>query len=65
MIKDQIVKGNLEDFKKEFNFQNLTEDVAFEHFANYLVLSRINSQIFDDNDNLVKINVDKGKNFWN
>lgn len=63
MIRDQIVKGNLEDFKKEFNFEKLSEDVAFEHFANYLILSRINSQIFDDNDNIEKVNVDKGQNF--
>lgn len=63
MIKDQIVKGNLDDFQGEFNFSKLKEDVAFEHFANYLILSRINSQIFDDNDYLEKINVDNGQNF--
>lgn len=63
MIRDQIIKGNLDDFKSEFNFEKLTEDVAFEHYANYLVLSRINSQIFDDNDYIEKVNVDKGQNF--
>lgn len=63
MIKDQIVKGNLDDFRKEFNYEKLDEDTSFEHFVNYLILSRINSQIFEDNDFLDNINVDKGKNF--
>jgi hypothetical protein len=58
MIKDQIIKGSLDDFQKEFNYEKLSEDAAFEHFANYLILTRINSQIFDDNDNLTRVNTD-------
>ena len=63
MIRDEIIKGNLKDFTEVYNFDKLKEDVAFEHFVNYLIFSRINSQIFDDNDYLEKINIDKGQNF--
>jgi len=63
MIKDQIVKGNLKDFKEQYNFNELTEDDAFEHFANFLIFQRFNSEIFEDNDYLNKINLDKGQNF--
>jgi hypothetical protein len=63
MITDQIIKGNLEDFKREYGFENLPEEDAFEHFVNYLVLSRINSQIFEDVDSLENVNIDNGQNF--
>ncbi|TAE25978.1 MAG: hypothetical protein EAZ91_18185 [Cytophagales bacterium] len=62
MIKDTIVSGNLQKFQEEFEFINLSEDVAFEHFVNYLTISRINSQAFSNIDSLEKINVDNGKN---
>lgn len=63
MIRDQIIKGNLDEFVNQFNFTDKTEDVAFEHFINYVLLSRINSKIFEDDDYIEKINVDNGKNF--
>lgn len=63
MIKDAILKGDLVDFCNQFNFTELKEDDAFEHFVNYILLSRINSTIFEDNDYIEKMNVDKGQNF--
>jgi len=63
MIKDQIVKGNLLDFQSEFNFTDLKEDDAFEHFANFLLFQRFNSEIFEDVDYLNQINLDNGQNF--
>ena len=63
MIKDQIIKGNLADFQAEFNYRELNEDNAFERFVNYLLLSRINSKIFEDNDYIEKISIDDGQNF--
>lgn len=62
MIHDQIIKGNLQDFQTEFNFTDLKEDIAFENYVNYLILSRINSKIFEDNDYIAKINIDNGQN---
>jgi hypothetical protein len=62
MIKDTIVVGNLQRFQDEFEFAHLSEDVAFEHFVNYLVISRMNSQAFEDTDFLEKINIDNGQN---
>lgn len=62
MIKDTIVSGNLQKFQEEYEFAHLTEDVAFEHFVNYLTISRINSQAFDDVDYLEKVNIDNGQN---
>jgi len=63
MIKDQIVRGNLTDFQKQFEFTKLSEDDAFEHYANFLLFQRFNSEIFDDVDYLNKINLDNGQNF--
>jgi hypothetical protein len=63
MIKDQIVKGNLQDFQKKFNLNSLNEDDAFEHYANYLLFQRFNSEIFEDSDYLNQINVDNGQIF--
>lgn len=62
MIKDTIVSGNLQKFQEEYEFAHLTEDVAFEHFVNYLTISRINSQAFEDVDYLEKVNIDNGQN---
>ena len=63
MIRDQIIKGNLSEFQAEFNFLHLNEDDAFENFINYLLLSRVNSKIFEDIEYIEKINIDKGQNF--
>lgn len=63
MIKDQIIKGNLKEFQEEYNFSYLNEDSAFERFVNYLLLSRINSKIFEDIDYIERITIDNGQNF--
>ena len=63
MIRDQIIKGNLNEFQTEFNYLDLKEDDAFERFVNYLLLTRINSKIFEDNDYIEKISIDNGQNF--
>jgi hypothetical protein len=63
MIKDPIIRGNLEEFKSEYSLEGLTEDDAFEHFIHYLVFHRFNSEVFDDVDYLEQINIDDGKNF--
>ena len=63
MIKDQIIKGNLQDFQARFSISELSEDDAFEHFSNYLLFQRFNSEIFEDSDYLNKINLDNGQNF--
>lgn len=63
MIKDQIIKGNLTEFNQEYSYNNLSEDDSFEHYVNFLLFTRFNSEIFDDRYSLEKINVDNGQNF--
>lgn len=63
MINDLIVKGNLSDFSEKYNFTNFSEDDVFEHYCNFLIFQRFNSEIFDDIDFIKKINPDNGHNF--
>ncbi len=62
-MQSVIIKGLLGDFQKTFNLEDYSVSDAFEHLINYLIVSKIHPEAFDDPSRLFELNVDKGKNF--
>jgi len=50
---DRIIESFIEDFKDEFNYEGLDKSKLFEHFSNYLIVSKI----YPDKSSIDKINV--------
>ncbi len=61
-MDNKILQGYLLDFKADFNFSNkIKDDVLFEHFSNYCVLSKIHPEAFyNDNFKIEELNVGGG-----
>jgi cold shock CspA family protein len=55
---DRIIESFIEDFKLEFNYQKIDQSKLFEHFANYVLISKI----YPDRSSLDKINVGGTRN---
>jgi len=55
---DRIIESFVEDFKTEFNFQEIDKTKLFEHFSNYLIISKL----YPDKSSIDKINVGGSKN---
>lgn len=49
-MKDQILKGYLDDFTKEFSYQELSDDDRFERFVNYCIVSKQYPRDFEIED---------------
>lgn len=62
-MENKILQGYLTDFRKDFNFaQSIKEDVLFEHFCNYCILSKVHPEaFFNDNFKIEEINVGGGQ----
>lgn len=50
---DRIIESFIDDFKKEYNYDGIENSKLFEHFANYIIASKI----YPDKSSLDKINV--------
>ena len=50
---DRIIESFIDDFKSEYNYQNVETTKIFEHFVNYILASKI----YPDRSSLDKINV--------
>lgn len=55
---DKIIESYIDDFKIEFKFEKIDRNKLFEHFANYVIVSKI----YPDRSSLDKINVGGTKN---
>lgn len=55
---DKIIEGFVEGFKDEFNFDKIDQSKLFEHFVNYVLVSKI----YPDRSSLDKINVGGTRN---
>lgn len=55
---DRIIESFVEDFKQEFNYSQIDKSKLFEHFINYILVSKI----YPDRASLDKINVGGNKN---
>jgi len=62
-MENKILQGYLTDFRKDFNFsESIKEDVLFEHFCNYCILSKVHPEaFFNDNFKIEEINVGGGQ----
>lgn len=62
-MENKILQGYLSDFKKDFNFsETIKEDILFEHFCNYCILSKVHPEAFyNDNFKIEEINVGGGQ----
>ncbi|MFH0734707.1 MAG: AIPR family protein [bacterium] len=55
---DRIIQSFIEDFRKEFNYENSDYSKLFEHFINYILISKI----YPDRSAIDKINVGGTRN---
>lgn len=55
---DRIIESFIDDFKTEFNYTNADKSKLFEHFVNYVLVSKI----YPDRSSLDKINVGGTRN---
>lgn len=62
-MDNKILQGYLTDFKSDFNFdEKIKEDLLFEHFSNYCILSKVHPEAFyNDNFKIEEINVGGGQ----
>ena len=61
-MENKILQGYLKDFKKDFAISDeLKEDIVFEHFANFCILSKIHPEAFyNDSFKVEDINIGGG-----
>jgi cold shock CspA family protein len=55
---DRIIESFIDDFKTEYNYNNIEKSKLFEHFVNYVLISKI----YPDRSSLDKINVGGNRN---
>ena len=55
---DRIIESFISDFNDEFNFKGIDQSKLFEHFINYIIVSKI----YPDRSSLDKINVGGTRN---
>lgn len=55
---DRIIESFIEDFKTEFNYTGIDKSKLFEHFVNFILVSKI----YPDRSSLEKINVGGSQN---
>lgn len=63
MIDNKFINGILQEFKSDFKLADLKESKIFEHLVNYLVVSKLHPEAFDDTTSLKELDVDEGSNF--
>jgi cold shock CspA family protein len=55
---DRIIESFIDDFKTEFNFDKIDQSKLFEHYVNYVLVSKL----YPDRSSLDKINVGGNRN---
>ncbi|MBL6447683.1 AIPR family protein [Fulvivirga sp. 29W222] len=55
---DRIIESFVEDFESDFNYKEKDRNKLFEHFSNYLIVSKL----YPDKSSIDKINVGGAKN---
>lgn len=61
-MKNKILQGYLSDFQNDYNLYKKKEDILFEHFCNYCIISKVHPEAFyDDNFKIEDINVGGGQ----
>lgn len=61
-MENKIIKGYIKDFKEDFGIEENKEDILFEKFANYCIVSRIHPEAFSsDFEKIEEMNVGGGE----
>lgn len=63
MALNKILEGMLKKFKKDYLLEDLDTPKAFEHFVNYLIVSKYQPDAFNDRGDLDSIVVDQKSQF--
>jgi len=63
MIDNKFINGILQEFKSDFKLSNLSESKIFEYLVNYVIVSKLHPEAFDDTTSLKDLDVDDGSNF--
>lgn len=63
MIDNKFINGIVQEFKTDFNLSDLKESKLFEYLVNYLIVSKIHPEAFDETTNLQELDIDDGSNF--
>lgn len=63
MALNKILQGMLDDFKKDYIFENLELSKEFEYFVNYLIISKYHPDAFSDKGDMDRVIVDEKSQF--
>ena len=63
MIDNKFIEGILQEFKTDFKLSNVEESKVYEYLINYIVVSKLHPEAFDDTTTLKDLDVDDGSNF--
>lgn len=63
MIDNKFVNGILQEFKTDFKLSDLSESKIYEYLVNYVIVSKLHPEAFDDTTTLKDLDVDDGSNF--
>lgn len=63
MALSKILQGMLEDFKKDYLFDELEPSKEFEYLVNYLIISKFDPDAFSDKGDLDRVVVDEKSQF--
>lgn len=63
MIDNKFIQGILQEFKTDFKLSGVKESKAYEYLINYIVVSKLHPEAFDDTTTLKDLDVDNGGNF--
>ena len=63
MALNKILQGMLDDFKKDYIFENVEASKEFEYFVNYLIISKYHPDAFSDKGDMDRVIVDEKSQF--
>lgn len=63
MALNKILQGMLDDFKKDYLFNELEQSKEFEYLVNYLIISKFHPDAFSDKGDLDRVVVDEKSQF--
>ena len=63
MAVNKILKGMIDNFKKDFLLEDMELSKAYEYFSNYLLVSKLHPDAFSDVGDLHRVVVDEKSQF--
>lgn len=60
---ETVIKGIMDDFKKDFIFLEKNDNKLFEHLISYITISKYSPNSFSDNEDIESVNIDEKGQF--